>query len=186
MAVVHCHPPYATAHAVAGVIPQGNLLPEQEFFVGPLALTPYETPGTLAFAQTVVPVVKQHNTILLANHGIVCWADSITHAEWYVEIVETYCKTLMIALQLKSTLPEIPAEKLAVLLSAKQKMGLPDARLPIQDDCVLEDVRQLCGDLLQNSSSATEENLSLPSAHDIDALVSCITSQILNKIEPRA
>src|SRR5581483_11571768 len=25
-AVIHCHPPYATAHAIAGVVPQGNLL----------------------------------------------------------------------------------------------------------------------------------------------------------------
>jgi L-fuculose-phosphate aldolase len=35
-AVVHCHPPYATAHAIAGVVPQPNLLPEQEVFVGPV------------------------------------------------------------------------------------------------------------------------------------------------------
>src|SRR5665213_2465620 len=39
-AVIHCHPPYATAHAIAGVIPQGNLIPEQEVFVGPVALAP--------------------------------------------------------------------------------------------------------------------------------------------------
>src|SRR5580700_5157212 len=52
-AVVHCHPPYATAHAIAGVVPQANLLPEEVIFIGPVALTPYETPGTLKFAQTV-------------------------------------------------------------------------------------------------------------------------------------
>ncbi len=73
-AVIHCHPPYATAHAIAGVVPQGNLVPEQEVFVGPIALVPYETPGTMEFARTILPVVKQHNTIFLANHGIVCWA----------------------------------------------------------------------------------------------------------------
>src|ERR1035437_3410020 len=52
-AVIHCHPPYATAHAVAGVVPRGNLVPEQEVFVGPVALSPYETPGTPEFARTV-------------------------------------------------------------------------------------------------------------------------------------
>ncbi len=31
-AIIHCHPPYATAHAVAGVVPPGNLIPEQEVF----------------------------------------------------------------------------------------------------------------------------------------------------------
>ena len=100
-AVIHCHPPYATAHAVAGVVPQSNLVPEQEVFVGLVALSPYETPGTPEFAHTVHSLAKDHNTILLANHGVVCWADTVTHAEWYVEIVDTYCKTILIASQLR-------------------------------------------------------------------------------------
>jgi ribulose-5-phosphate 4-epimerase/fuculose-1-phosphate aldolase len=33
----------------------------------------------------------------LANHGIVCWGDTVTHAEWYVEVSDTYCWTLMLA-----------------------------------------------------------------------------------------
>ena len=133
-AVIHCHPPYATAHAVAGVIPQGNLVPEQEVFVGPVALAPYETPGTHAFAKTVLPYVKDHNTILLANHGIVCWADTVTHAEWYVEVVDTYCKTVMIASQLRPKLNEIPLDKIADLLAIKKKWGLPDPRLTTTAD----------------------------------------------------
>lgn len=127
-AVIHCHPPYATAHAIAGVLPPANLIPEQEVFVGPVALAPYETPGTSEFARTVLPFVKNHNTILLANHGVVCWADTVTHAEWYVEVVDTYCKTALIAKQLNPSLPEIPPEKILDLLAIKKRLGLPDAR----------------------------------------------------------
>jgi L-fuculose-phosphate aldolase len=130
LAVIHCHPPYATAHAVAGVIPKGNLIPEQEVFVGPVALAPYETPGTKQFAETVLPFVRKHNTILLANHGIVCWADSVTHAGWFVEVIETYCKTISIASQLRYPLPEIPSSKILDLLAIKKRLGLPDARFP--------------------------------------------------------
>jgi L-fuculose-phosphate aldolase len=135
-AVIHCHPAYATAHAVAGVIPRGNLVPEQEVFVGPVALSPYETPGTKAFAQTIRPFARDHNTILLANHGVVCWADTVTHAEWLVEILDTYCKTILIASQLRPDLPEIPPNKIADLLALKKKlgMGLPDARLVSEGD----------------------------------------------------
>jgi L-fuculose-phosphate aldolase len=129
-AVIHCHPPYATAHALAGIVPPGNLLSEQEIFIGPVALAPYETPGTPAFAATVLPYVRNHNTILLAHHGIVCWADTVTHAEWYTEVIETYCKTVMIARQLQPRLEEIPAAKIQELLNLKQRWGLPDARLP--------------------------------------------------------
>lgn len=129
-AVVHCHPPYATAHSIAGVVPRANLLPEQEVFVGPVALARYETPGTPAFARTIRPFAKDHNTILLMNHGVVCWAGSVTHAEWNVEILETYCKTVMIASQLSPTLKEIPPAKMSDLLRIKKKLALclPDAR----------------------------------------------------------
>lgn len=127
-AIVHCHPPHATAFAITGQAPSVGVLAEQELFVGPIALAPYETPGTRAFAETVVPFLPGHNTILLANHGIVCWADTPTHAEWCVEIVDGYCRTLILAAQLGRPLTYIPAQKIAELLEFKKRVGLPDAR----------------------------------------------------------
>jgi L-fuculose-phosphate aldolase len=178
-AVIHCHPPYATAHAIAGVVPPGNLVPEQEVFCGPVALTPYETPGTIEFARTILPIVRQHNTILLANHGVVCWADTVTHAEWYVEVVDTYCKTVMIASQLKPALPEIPPDKIADLLAIKQRLGLPDARLPTLPDKVAE-----------SESIATESGCSPSSMQskkeETDLFVALLAAQIRAFIEKGA
>ena len=37
-AVVHCHPPYATAFAIAGKVPPNGLIPEYEVFIGPAAV----------------------------------------------------------------------------------------------------------------------------------------------------
>jgi L-fuculose-phosphate aldolase len=171
-AVIHCHPPYATAHAIAGVIPQGNLLPEQEVFVGPVALTPYETPGTIEFARTILPVVKKHNTILLKNHGVVSWSDTITHAEWLIEVIETYCKTVMIAGQLRSPLKEIPPEKIADLLAIKRKLGLPDARYPDDPEAIAMDFAQ--DGFKRSSISGT------PSAQEIDQLVNSLALQVVD------
>jgi L-fuculose-phosphate aldolase len=174
-AVIHCHPPYATAYAVAGMVPQGNLIPEQEVFVGPVALAPYETPGTHAFAQTVLPYVKNHNTILLTNHGIVCWADTVTHAEWYVEVVDTYCKIITIASQLRPKLKEIPPEKIADLLARKKKMGLPDPRLETASDSreMVEACTDFAAELQQKNFS--EKRLG---KYEIDELVSRLSSEI--------
>ena len=62
-AVVHCHPPHATAFAVAREpIPQ-CILPEIEVFMGEVPIAPYETPGGQKFAETVVPFLKATNTI---------------------------------------------------------------------------------------------------------------------------
>ena len=128
-AVVHCHPPYATAFAMTGTVPPNGLIPEYEVFIGPAAVAPYETPGTQAFAETVLPFVHEHNTILLKNHGVVCWSDTVTHAEWLCEIMDTYCKTYLIARQIGEPLGTIPDDKIDDILRRKQWMGLPDARM---------------------------------------------------------
>ena len=130
-AVVHCHPPHATAFAVTGTPPPVGILTEQEIFVGPVAMAPYETPGTPTFAKTVTPFVRQHNTIMLQNHGIVCWADTLTHAEWLTEIFDTYCRTILLARQTGHALTRIPDEKIQEILELKQRLGFPDARLPL-------------------------------------------------------
>ena len=128
-AVLHCHPPYATAFAVTGTVPPNGLIPEYEVFIGPAAVAPYETPGTQAFAETVLPFVEDHNTILLSNHGIVCWSDTVTHAEWLAEILDTYCKTYLIAKQIGQPLSFIPDSKIEEILALKRRLGFPDARM---------------------------------------------------------
>lgn len=127
--VVHCHPPYATAFAITGAAPPIGLITEYEIFIGPAALAHYETPGTQAFAETVLPFALDHNTILLCNHGVVCWADTATHAEWLVEILDNYCRTVLIAQQIGKPLTFIPDNKMVEILTLKRRMGFPDARL---------------------------------------------------------
>ncbi|UWZ82066.1 class II aldolase/adducin family protein [Occallatibacter riparius] len=127
-AVVHCHPPHATGFALTGSAPPNGYMSEFEFFIGPVAVAPYETPGTPGFAETIRPFVHDHNTILLANHGIVCWSDTVTHAEWLAEILETYCTMYLIAQQVGRPLLPISEPKMQELLAAKRRLGWPDAR----------------------------------------------------------
>jgi L-fuculose-phosphate aldolase len=125
-AVVHCHPPHATVYAIAGVSPPTGYAVEHELFVGEIPVVPYETPGTMDFAKTPLPYVNDHNVVLLANHGIVCWADTATHAEWLVEIVDNYCRMLILASHIGVTLQPIPAAKVPEILALKRKLKYPD------------------------------------------------------------
>jgi L-fuculose-phosphate aldolase len=127
-AVVHCHPPHATAFALVGRVPPVAMLAEHEVFVGPVALVPCETPGTQAFADAVVNHVERHNSVLLANHGLVTWADSLMHAEWYVEVMDTTCRVLILAAQLGVPPNEMPESTIRDLLALKRRLRLPDAR----------------------------------------------------------
>ena len=138
-ACIHAHPPHVTAYAITGVVPPVRVIPEAEVFVGHAGFAPYGTPGTIEIAQKVVELVGDHNTILLGNHGVVCWADTITHAEWCVEVIETYCQTLIIASGLSVPIKTIPADKFGALLAVKKRLDLPDPRLS-GHECALSDM----------------------------------------------
>jgi L-fuculose-phosphate aldolase len=183
-AVLHCHPPYATAYAITGLVPPACIIPEQEVFVGTVALSPYETPGTQAFAETVLPYVREHNTILLSNHGIVCWADTVTHAEWYAEVVDTYCHTLVIASHLGAPPTRIPADKAAHLLDLKQKLGMPDARYGLSA-CDLCDQPELPGGITACPVRPQGEQSNPVSDGDLEEVVQAVTDHVMAALEAR-
>lgn len=178
-AVLHCHPPHATAHAITHTVPDYLALPEFEVFVGKVPITPYATPGTAEFARTVVPFVKHHNTALLANHGIVCWGDTVTHAEWYAEVLETYCWTMMLARQLGAPLTYFNAEQVEGVLDIKRRYGLPDHRLapPEERDCV-------CGPAIEPRNASANAQPPIPEAGspEFTRLVEFITAAVLEKL----
>jgi L-fuculose-phosphate aldolase len=120
----------------------------------------------------VLPFVKDHNTILLASHGIVCWGDTVTHAEWYVEVVDTYCKTVMIASQLRPTLNEIPPDKIADLLAIKKRLGLPDPRLASSAEAIETTPANVVE--AQPSTAPARQ----PASYEIDDLVSRLTAEV--------
>jgi L-fuculose-phosphate aldolase len=181
-AVVHCHPPHATAYAITGRVPPNLVIPEYEVFVGKVAISPYETPGTQVFAETVIPYVKNHNTVLLSNHGIVCWADTVTHAEWYAEVLDTYCWTLMNAAQLGAPLSFISEQKGADLLNLKKKLGLPDARFDTSrmKECQLADLEMPNSIALE--PSFCDGPAKSGSSADVDVLVRSVTDAVLEAL----
>jgi L-fuculose-phosphate aldolase len=181
-ACVHCHPPHATAYAITGKVPPNLIIPEFEVFVGKVAISPYETPGTPEFAQTVLPFVKTHNTLLLANHGIICWADSVTHAEWYAEVLETYCWTLMLASQLGAPISYISEQKGADLLAIKKKLGLPDIRFDTSrmKECQLSDL-EVPGSIALTPSPC-DGNTGKPAETDLEMLVKSVTDAVMDTI----
>jgi L-fuculose-phosphate aldolase len=125
--VVHCHPPHATAFAIAREpIPQ-CVLPEVEVFLGDVPITTYETPGGQAFADTVLPFVSKTNVIILANHGTVSYGVDVEQAYWWTEILDAYCRMLMLAKSL-GRVNYFDEKKERELLDLKQKWGWADPR----------------------------------------------------------
>ncbi len=125
--VVHCHPPHATAFAIAREPLPPCVLPEVEVFLGEVPLTRYETPGTQAFAETILPFVDQSNVMILANHGTVSYGDTVEHAYWWTEILDSYCRMLILAKQL-GHVSYLPEDKARELIEIKKLWGFSDPR----------------------------------------------------------
>jgi L-fuculose-phosphate aldolase len=134
-AVVHCHPPHATAFAVAREpIPQ-CVLPEVEVFLGDVPITRYETPGGKKFADTVLPFAKKTNVMILANHGTVSYGDTVERAYWWTEILDAYCRILLLSKQL-GKVTHFTQSETRELLDLKNRLGFADARLtPEYQNC---------------------------------------------------
>ncbi len=125
--VVHCHPPHATAFAVAREpIPQ-CVLPEVEVFLGDVPITKYETPGGQEFADTIIPFVKKTNIILLANHGTVSFGEDVERAYWWTEILDAYCRILLLSRSL-GNVSRFTENQERELLNLKQQWGYQDPR----------------------------------------------------------
>jgi L-fuculose-phosphate aldolase len=137
-AVVHCHPPHATAFAVAHEPIPKCILPEVEVFLGEVPIAKYETPGDQRFADTILPYVKNCNTIILANHGTVSFGPDLEKAYWNTEIIDAYCRILILARQLGSV-NYFSDGKTRELLELKKRLGYTDPRHN-QPNC------DICGD----------------------------------------
>jgi L-fuculose-phosphate aldolase len=134
LATVHCHPPHATAFAVTGIEPPTCIMPEIELFIGKVPVAPYRTPGTMELARLVSDLAGRHNTILMANHGVVSWSHiSVEDAYFKIEIIDAYCHTLVVASQLGAPLKTLSQTQLRDLLKIKQSLGIPDPRIGPKD-----------------------------------------------------
>lgn len=130
--VLHCHPPHATAFAIAQEPIPKCVLPEVEVFLGEVPIARYETPGTHVFAESVVPYVNDANTVILANHGTVAFHKELMTAYFNTEIIDAYCRMLILAKQL-GPIHYLNEQKVGELLEMKKRLGIADPRLEMND-----------------------------------------------------
>lgn len=96
-AVVHTHPVFSTAFALAGKTLPDDYLIEMRMMLGGVALTDYATPGTLEMADAVAPFLADYNAVLLKNHGAVTWGKSLEDAFDKMEVMESIAKTIIMS-----------------------------------------------------------------------------------------
>lgn len=101
-AVIHSHPPVATAFACAGRALDEMLCQEAAMTLGPVPLARYATTGTDEVADSLRPFIPAYDAVLLANHGAVTCGAHLFDAFCKMETLEHVAQIRLAAQQLGS------------------------------------------------------------------------------------
>ena len=99
-AVVHAHPPLATAFSIAGVSLARCVLPEVVVALGGIPTAEYATPGTLEVPKTIDRFIQDYDAIILAHHGSLTLGKTLWEAYLRLEKVEHTAQITLAAQQL--------------------------------------------------------------------------------------
>ncbi|MFJ5762179.1 class II aldolase/adducin family protein [Neobacillus sp. NPDC093182] len=170
-AVLHAHPPYATAFAIAGLPLDQAIMPEAVVSLGTIPLAQYGTPSTDEVPKAIKAHVYDHQGVLLENHGALTWGKNLEHAYYLMESLEFTAKINWISRQLKGD-RELSKENVAKLIDIKAMMGVKGIS-PLGVD-VPE------GTQAKKVTAVNEQTLS---ERDIDLIVDRVTTSVLNALK---
>ena len=123
-AVVHAHPPHATALAVSGSsLLERPFIAEAVVSLGPRVPTvPFAAPGAAA-REALAAFVADHDAVLCAGHGAFAWGADLEQAYLRLELVEHLARIALLAQPLGG--PQyLPDAAIAPLLEARARAGL--------------------------------------------------------------
>ncbi len=113
-AIVHAYPPIATAFAACRKALDQLICSEIMMTTGLVPLAKYATTRTDEVGQSLEPFVLHHDAILLTNHGLLTYGDTLIDAFMKTETVEHFAQVCLAAHQLGGAkeLDEADLEKL--------------------------------------------------------------------------
>lgn len=132
-AVVHAHPPVATAFTVADIDLDQYILPEAVLTIGEVPTCDYGTPSTMEIPDSLEPYIQNHDAFLLRNHGALTVGCDLNKAMFTMEEVEFNAIICKHAMEL-GAVHEIPGPQLVKLMELRKKMNLPGRHPGIEID----------------------------------------------------
>jgi L-fuculose-phosphate aldolase len=96
-AVLHAHPPHAVALTVAGLRFRNDVLAEVILGLGEVPITDFALPISEENARAIRPFIREHNALLLRNHGSLTVGAHLDEALIHLERVESVAQILLTA-----------------------------------------------------------------------------------------
>jgi L-fuculose-phosphate aldolase len=115
-AVIHCHAPYLTAFALNRRPLESRAYPEMMHVFKKIPVAAYGRPGTADIFTGAAELVKKHNAVLLANHGVLVLGKDIYDAMNRIEACESIARVLFLAERIGKPV-DLSEEECAFLLA---------------------------------------------------------------------
>ena len=141
--VCHAHPPHGSAFAVAGLAIDAPILSEVILTLGCVPLAEYGTPSTEELTEKMRPLVKNHNALLMANHGAVAYGADVWQAFDRLETLEHTAKIAILARALGGA-RDLSPDAIEKLIHVREKAGYLDERARCQSCGYLHETRITC------------------------------------------
>ena len=122
--VAHAHPPTAVALTLVDFDFQVCVIPEMVVLLGLVPTAPYSTPSSKENRDAITDLIREHDAIMLSNHGSLTVAKSLWDAYLMLECLEHSATILHRALQVSDCLKPIPPEQIEKLVSYREQFGL--------------------------------------------------------------
>ena len=123
-AVVHAHPPCATALAVQGVEVEPKMMAEPIVSLGArVPMLPYRFPNSADQLEELRAAAVQFDVVTLGHHGALAWGDDLEQAFLRLELIEHLARIQIQALQL-GPVQVLPTEDVTRLLDKRASAGL--------------------------------------------------------------
>jgi L-fuculose-phosphate aldolase len=119
--IAHAHPTTATGYAAAGMQMNEALISEVVLSLGTIPLARYGTPGTPELSDALEPLIPDHDAIIMANHGVVTYGETLLRAYMNMETVEHFAKISLVShlLGRQHPLDEKQVEKLFAVVRSR-------------------------------------------------------------------
>ncbi len=127
-ACVHAHPTFAVAFSVAGVTLNQFILPEVVVTLGSIPVAPYATPSTDEVSDSIAPLVKEYDSVILDHHGALTYGANLWDAYYKLETLEHHAQTLYVA-QTLGNVKTLEAQDVEKLMKTCAVYGIPQPKL---------------------------------------------------------
>jgi L-fuculose-phosphate aldolase len=96
-AVFHSQPFFTTLISCTDLEVDTKLFPESMAYIERIERVQYSHPGSQELANSVSEKAKESDIIILSNHGVICWGQSLEDVLLKIETLELLCKLIAFA-----------------------------------------------------------------------------------------